>query len=138
MTIGGRIPEGRGVAVLVVCFLAVTVPIETVYSWHVGLSSPYYLVKLTGWVFLVFGAAKFRSTRRDVGLVLLAVGWAWLSANFCRAVADRVSRMAAGQTLRLGAIEVWFAGGCLLVSLIALCWCVVLASRPGALAKPEH
>jgi hypothetical protein len=53
----------------------------------------------------------------------------WLAANFWRAVADRFSHTAAGQALRLGSIELWFAGSWLLVTLIGLVWSLALTSR---------
>jgi hypothetical protein len=39
------------------------------------------------------------------------------------------SRLSAGQTLRLGSIELWFAGSCLLVSLIGLSWLLARTTR---------
>lgn len=128
MTTIRGISVGAGVWIVTVCFLATSVPIETAYSWHIGLSDPYYLVKLVGWVLLAAGATQLR-TRPDVGLAFLAGGWGWLAANFWRAVADRFSRVEAGQTLRLGSIELWFAGSCLLVSVFGLAWCLTLTSR---------
>ena len=115
--------------ILPVCFLAISVPIETAYSWRLGLTEPYYLVKVVGYALLVSGVIHLRKARVHPGLTLLAAGWAWMSANFWRAVADRFSRMAAGQTLRLGSIELWFAGSCLLISLIGLAWCLTLTLR---------
>jgi hypothetical protein len=114
--------------ILTGCFLATSVSIETVYSWPIGLADPYYLVKFVGWVLLAAGVTRFR-TRPDVGLVLLAGGWGWLAANFWRAVADRYARLEAGQSLPLGSIELWFAGSCLLVSVLGLMGCLILASR---------
>jgi hypothetical protein len=102
---------------------------ETAYSWHVGLSDPYYLVKLVGYVLLASGAIQLRRARLHTGLIYLAAGWGWLSANFWRAIADRISRLALGQPLRLGSIELWFAGSCLLISLIGLAWSLAVASR---------
>jgi hypothetical protein len=120
---------GAGVWILTVCFLAMSVPIETAYSWRTGLTDPYYLVKLVGYLLLASGAVRLRKARLHPGLTLLAAGWGWLSANFWRAVADRFSRLAAGQNLRLGSIELWFAGSCLLISLIGLAWCLALTVR---------
>jgi hypothetical protein len=114
---------------LTVCFLAISLPIETAYSWRLGLTEPYYLVKVIGYVLLASGVIYLRQARVHPGLTFLAAGWGWLSANFWRAVADRFSRMAAGQTLRLGSIELWFAGSCLLISVIGLVWCLTLTVR---------
>ena len=111
------------------CVLAVQVPVETVYSWRIGLTDPYYLVKLVGWLLLAWGASAVRGVRRDAGVAFLAAGWGWLAANYWRAVADRVTRLAAGETLRLGSVELWFAGGCLAASLVGLAWSLSLASR---------
>ena len=114
---------------LTVCFLAVSFPVETAYSWRLGLADPYYLVKLVGWVLLAWGAIRLREARPKAGLGFLAAGWGWFAANFWRALADRVTRIAAGQTLRLGSLELWFAGTCLLVSLVGLAWSLSLTSR---------
>ena len=114
---------------LTVCFLAVSIPVETAYSWRFGLADPYYFVKVVGWALLAWGATRLLGTRPQVGLSFLAAGWGWLAANFWRAVADRFARMAAGQTLRLGSLELWFAGSCLLVSLVGLAWSLSLTSR---------
>jgi hypothetical protein len=119
----------KGLLILALCFLAISVPVETAYSWRQGLAEPYYLIKLVGWLLLAAGAVQLRKTRLDAGVAFLAGGWGWLAANFARAVADRFGRLASGQALRLGSIELWFAGGCLLVSSIGLVWCLVVASR---------
>ena len=124
-----RATAGAGLWIMTAGFLAVSVLIETAYSWLGGLTDPYYLVKVAGWVLLASGATHLRKLRPETGLALLAGGWGWLAANFWRAVADRVSDLAAGQTLRLGSIELWFAGSCLLVSLAGLAWSLALASR---------
>ena len=118
-----------GVWRLTVCFLAVSIPIETAYSWRLGLTDPYYLVKLVGWVLLAWGATRLRGARPEAGLSFIAAGWGWLAANFWRALADRFTRIAAGQTLRLGSLELWFAGSCLLVSLVGLAWSLSMTSR---------
>lgn len=120
---------GPGVWMLAVCFLAMSVPIETTYSWRLGLTEPYYLIKLVGWLLLAFGAMQLRVNRASVGLAFLAAGWGWFAANFWRAVADRLSRIAMGQSLPLGSIELWFAGSCLLISLLGLCWSLALTFR---------
>ena len=118
-----------GQRLLAQCFLAISVPIETWCSWRAGLTGPYYLVKLVGWLLLGSGALRLRRTDSRSGLVFLAAGWAWFGANFWRAVADRLTRIATGQTLRLGSVELLFAGGCLLISLVGLSWCLSLALR---------
>src|SRR5688572_5818167 len=94
-----------GLLILALSFLAISVPVETAYSWRQGLAEPYYLVKLVGWLLLVTGAAQLRKRRLDAGVAFLAGGWGWLAANFARAVADRFGRLASGQALRLGSIE---------------------------------
>jgi hypothetical protein len=128
MTTGHLPSTGADVRTFTVCVLAIMVPIETVYSWRLGLTDPYYLVKLVGWLLLAWGASSVRGARRHAGVAFLAAGWGWLAANYWRAVADRVTRMAAGETLRLGSIELWFAGGCLVVSLVGLAWSLSLTS----------
>lgn len=120
---------GPGVWMLAVCFLAISVPVETTYSWRLGLVEPYYLVKLVGWLLLASGAMQLRAGRRAAGLAFLAAGWGWCGANFWRAVADRFARMAAGESLRLGSVELWFAGSCLLISLAGLAWSLALTIR---------
>jgi hypothetical protein len=115
--------------VLAACFLAVSVPVETVYSWRNGLSDPYYLVKVAGWVLLMKGVIDARRRHAHAAVAFLVAGWAWLAANFWRALADRVTDMTAGQSLRLGSIELWFAGGCLLVCLVGLMWSLRVAAR---------
>jgi hypothetical protein len=106
------------------CFLAASVPIEVVYSWGGGLTSPYFLVKLAGWVLLAAGVALLGRRRPGIGLAFLAAGWGWLAANFWRAAADRVS-----QGLSFGSVEVWFTGGCFLVSLVGLALSLRAAGR---------
>jgi hypothetical protein len=124
-----RVTGGSRHWILAGCFLAISVPVETWYSWRGGLTDPYYLVKVVGWILLGSGALRLGNTDPRSGLMLLAAGWAWFGANFWRAVADRFMRVAAGQTLRLGSLELWFAGGCLLTSLFGLTWCLALALR---------
>lgn len=124
-----RVTGGSRHWILAGCFLAISVPVETWYSWRGGLTDPYYLVKVVGWILLGSGAIRARRTDPSSGLMLLTAGWAWFGANFWRAVADRVTRIATGQTLRLGSVELWFAGGCLLASLCGLTWCLALALR---------
>jgi hypothetical protein len=118
-----------GLSLLVICFLAVSIPIETAYSWQPGLTGPYYSVKVVGWALLACGAFLLRGPGAERGLVFLAAGWGWMGANFSRAVADRMARITAGRTLRLGSVELWFATGCLLLSLIGLTWSLVMTRR---------
>lgn len=118
---------GVGMSVVAAFFLAISVTIETAYSWRFGLTDPYYLVKVVGWALLGLGILQLRRPNPEVGVVLLAAGWAWLGANFWRALADRVTRLAAGDELRLGSVELWFASGCLLVCLIGLAWSITVA-----------
>src|SRR5688572_23871433 len=101
-------------SLLTVSFLAISISIETAYSWRDGLTDPFYLVKLAGWSLLAAGLVKLRGRSTGLGFALLAGGWGWLAANFWRAVADRLVRIGDGQSLRLGSVELWFAGGCLL------------------------
>ncbi len=115
--------------ILAICFLAVSVPVETLYSWPGGLTNPYYLVKVVGWTLLAFGVMHVRRGRPQLGQVLLAGGFGWFAANFWRAVADRFSDLEAGGTLRLGSIELWFAGSCLLVSMLGLALAVSATTR---------
>ena len=117
----------RGLAVLAICFLAVSVSVETAYSWR-SLGDAYYLIKVAGWFLLAWGAVRIRA-RDDSGLVLSSAGWAWMAANFARAVADRLTKLGAGEALRLGSIELAFAGTCLIVCLGGLCWSLARASR---------
>src|SRR6185436_9356986 len=122
--------EGRASSsrawILGVCFLAVSVPVETTYSWRLGLTEPYYLVKCVGWALLALGVYRFHGVSPAQGVAFLAAGWGWLGANFWRAVADRLARIGAGQTLRLGSLGLWFASACLVVSLIGLVWSLAL------------
>jgi hypothetical protein len=113
---------------LAVGFLLISIPIETLYSWQGGLLEPYYIVKLVGWALLGTGAIQMRIFHRPAGFAFLAAGWGWLAANFARAVADRMARVAAGQALRLGSIELWFASGCLAVCLIGLTYSLAQTS----------
>lgn len=117
----------RGLAILAISFLVVSIAVETVYSWQ-SLGGPYYLVKVAGWVLLAWGLVRLRAGDR-AGLIFLASGWAWLAANFWRAVADRVDDLAAGESLRLGSIELVFAGSCLAVCIGGLAWSLVQANR---------
>lgn len=117
----------RGLAILIIGFLVVSISVETAYSWR-SLADAYYLIKVAGWALLGWGAARFRA-RHDSGLVLSAAGWAWMAANFGRAVADRLAIIDAGGALRLGSVEIAFAGGCLVVCLAGLGWSLALAGR---------
>jgi hypothetical protein len=122
--------------VLIISFLVVSVAVETAYSWR-SLGDAYYLIKVAGWVLLGWGAARLR-TKPDSGLVLSAAGWAWMAANFGRAVADRLETISTGETLRLGSIELAFAGGCFIVCLAGLTWSlarVSRAERPGPVSS---
>lgn len=118
--------DHRAASLLAASFLAVSVPIETAYSWRAGLIEPYYAAKVVGWLLLIAGVVHLRRNREGAGLGLLVAGWAWFGANFWRAVADRLSRITAGQSLPLGSIELWFAGSCLLISLIGLGWALTV------------
>ena len=116
----------RGLGVLAISFLVVSVSVETVYSWQT-LGDAYYLVKVVGWVLLAWGLAHIHAGRH-VGLTFLASGWAWLAANFWRAIADRFDDLAAGQSLRLGSLELYFAGACLTVCIGGLVWSLLQAN----------
>ena len=119
--------SGRGIAVLAVCFLLVSVVVETAYSWR-SLGDAYVLVKVAGWILLTRGAMHIRAGN-PAGLAFLAAGWGWMAANFWRAVADRLTVIGAGQTLRLGSVEIIFAGSCLAVCLTGLLLTLVTAHR---------
>jgi hypothetical protein len=126
--------QARGLAILGICFLAVSVSVETIYSWR-SLGDAYYVIKVAGWFLLGWGAVRIRA-KHDSGLVISAAGWAWMAANFGRAVADRFTRIEAGETLRLGSVELVFAGSCLVVCLGGLSWSLARAMgrRPGLLS----
>lgn len=130
MSEAARLPsvrrKGTGLAVLAVCFLVISVPVETVYSWrHVDA---YYWVKVAGWVLLGVGVARLRGSR-TAGTAFLIAGWAWMAANFWRAIADRLRVLGAGGALRLGTTEIAFAGACLGVCAVGLVWGLVHANR---------
>lgn len=118
---------GRGIAILAVYFLLVSVVVETTYSWG-NLGDAYFLVKVAGWILLSWGALHIRAGNSR-GLTFLAAGWGWMAANFWRAIADRVADINTGQTLRLGSIEIIFAGSCLIVCLTGLILTLVKANR---------
>jgi hypothetical protein len=124
--------KDRALALLAICFLVVSVSVETVYSWR-SLGDAYYLIKVVGWFLLGWGAVRLRA-KHNSGLALSAAGWAWMAANFWRAVADRLTRIGADETLRLGSVELAFAGSCLIVCLGGLSWSLARASRT---ATPE-
>lgn len=108
----------RGVAILAICFLFVSVLIETIYSWP-NLADAYFLIKVAGWSLLSLGATHIRAGNPR-GLTFLAAGWGWMAANFWRAIADRLADISAGQTLRLGSVEIIFAGTCFAVCITGL------------------
>src|SRR5688572_31120811 len=118
---------GRGIAILAGCFLPVSVVVETAYSWG-NLGDAYFLVKVAGWILLSWGAMHLRAGNPR-GLTFLAAGWGWMAANFWRAIADRLTDISAGQTLRLGSVEIIFAGSCLIVCLTGLILTLVKANR---------
>ena len=118
---------GRGSAIFAICFLLVSVVVETTYSWS-NLGDAYFLVKVAGWLLLSLGVVQVRAGNPR-GLTFLAAGWGWMSANFWRAIADRLEVINAGQTLRLGSIEIIFAGSCLAVCLTGLTLTLVKADR---------
>lgn len=122
-----RSSGSAGLARLAIGFLVVSMAIETAYSWP-GLTSPYYLVKLAGWVLLARGL-MLSNRDRPSGMAFQAAGWGWLAANFWRAVADRLARVAAGQVLRLGSVETWFAAACLLICAAGLSWSLSMSAR---------
>jgi len=109
-----------------VCFLAISIPAETAYSWrHIDA---YYWVKVVGWALLATGIVRARGAR-NVSVVFAGAGWAWMAANFWRAVADRLRTEHAGGTLRLGTLEMTFAATCLAVCIAGLIWTLALANR---------
>ena len=118
---------GRGIAILAVCFLLVSVVVETAYSWR-SLGDAYFLVKVAGWILLSWGAMHIRAGNPR-GLTFLAAGWGWMAANFWRAVADRFADISSGQTLRLGSVEIIFAGSCFAICLTGLILTLVKAIR---------
>lgn len=118
---------GRGLVILADGFLLVSVVVETAYSWG-SLGDPYFLVKVVGWILLALGATRLRAGNPN-GLTYLAAGWGWMAANFWRAVADRLTDIDAGQTLRLGSVEIVFAGSCLAVCLVGLILTIVKTNR---------
>ena len=118
---------GRRIAILAVCFLLVSVVVETAYSWR-SLGDAYFLAKVAGWILLSWGAMHIRAGDPR-GLTFLAAGWGWMAANFWRALADRLTDISAGQTLRLGSVEIIFAGSCFAVCLIGLILTLVKAIR---------
>jgi hypothetical protein len=118
---------GRGIAILAGCFFLVSVVVETAYSWG-SLGDAYFLVKVVGWILLALGATRIRAGNPH-GLTYLAAGWGWMAANFWRAIADRLTDISAGQTLRLGSVEIVFAGSCLTVCLTGLILTLVRANR---------
>jgi hypothetical protein len=122
-----RFSPGRGIAILAVCFLLVSVVVETTYSWR-NLGDAYFLVKVAGWILLSWGVIKIRAGNPR-GLTYLAAGWGWMAANFWRAIADRLADISAGQTLRLGSVEIIFAGSCFAVCLTGLILTLVKANR---------
>jgi hypothetical protein len=118
---------GRGIAILAVCFLLVSVVVETTNSWG-NLGDAYFLVKVAGWILLSWGAMCVRGGNPR-GLIFLAAGWGWMASNFWRAIGDRLAAISAGQTLRLGSVEIIFAGSCLSVCLAGLILTLVKANR---------
>ena len=118
---------GREIAILAGCFLMVSVVVETIYSWG-SLWDAYFLVKVAGWILLSWGAMHIRAGNPR-GLTFLAGGWGWMAANFWRAIADRVADIHTGRALRLGSIEIIFAGSCFIVCLTGLILTFVKANR---------
>jgi hypothetical protein len=57
--------------------------------------------------------------------------------HFGRALADRFTREAAGQTLRLGSVELWFNAACLAVTLVGVMWSLRVG-RPRSLISAPH
>ena len=101
--------------------------VETAYSWG-SLGDAYFFVKVAGWILLSWGAIHIRAGNPR-GLTFVAAGWGWMAANFWRAIADRVADISAGHTLRLGSIEIIFAGSYLTVCLTGLILTLVKANR---------
>jgi hypothetical protein len=106
---------GLGLAIV---FIAVTLPVEAVYSWPEWLSV-YFTLKALGWSFLAGGVLSRQSTPKFRRALLLA-GWALFIGNGGHALGDRLARMREGLSPRVGLIEFWFIGACLLVSLIGV------------------
>jgi hypothetical protein len=52
-----------------------------------------------------------------------------MAANFWRAIADRLADISAGQSLRLGSVEIMFAGSCFAVCITGLVVTLVKAKR---------
>jgi hypothetical protein len=126
-SIEGRVSPGHRIAILAACFLLISVVVETTYSWR-NLGDAYFLVKVAGWILLSWGAMHIRAGNPR-GLTFLAAGWGWMAANFWRAIADRLADISAGETLRLGSVEIIFAGSCLTVCVIGLMLTLVKVNR---------
>ena len=109
-------------------FLIAYAPIETWYSLP-ELWDPFYLVDVIGIVLLILGIVRLRRGRAAAAVGMLTAGYAWTSANFWRALFDRVSEVAAGGVLDYGWAELCFTACITIAAIAGLVWSLVLNAR---------
>jgi len=116
-----------GLAYLTFGALVIYVPIETIYSWSDGLTSPYYLVDVVAMVLMFTGAVRSLRALPLPAAGLMTAGWSWAGANFWRSLFDRIGLLRQGGRLELGSIELGFVGaetavalGCVIVGVALL------------------
>lgn len=118
-----------GLAYASIAALAIYAPVETIYSWAGGLLDPYYLIDVVAMVLIATGIVRSLRARPAGSPALLAVAWAWASANFWRATFDRVALAHRGSPLRAGSLELNYAIGQLVVALVLLAIAITLVVR---------
>ena len=112
-------------------FLIAYAPIETWYSMP-EFWDPFYLVDVVGIVLLILGIVRLRRGRPPAAVGMLTAGYAWTSANFWRALFDRISEVAAGGVLDYGWAELCFTACITIAAIAGLVWTLVLGARhPG-------
>jgi hypothetical protein len=109
--------------------LLIYAPIETIYSWPGGLSSPYYLVDLVAMALMLTGAIHSLGARPRSSPGLMTAGWSWAGANFWRAMFDRIGVLRRGGQLDYGSIELRFVCAETAVALACVIAGVVLLLR---------
>jgi hypothetical protein len=114
--------------------LVVYAPIEIWYS-SPQLWDPFFLVDLIGIVLLGVGAVRYRRTGAPTSLGMLIAGYAWTSANFWRALFDRLVELRAGGTLDYGLLELCFTTCILVAAVIGLVWSLLVSRSASAHAQ---
>ena len=109
--------------------LLVYAPLETWVSWPAGLSNPFYLVDVVGFLLLLWGAMTSLRARPDVAPGVLCAGYAWSAANGWRALALRMDTLQRGGEVDVGLVWLLVISEVVMLTGLALLLLLVVESR---------